>query len=148
MIEKKNYMAIVASLIILMVYYMAEMYYSKSYTKGTIGYNNFSPIAIIYGIIVIVFFISDIIKAKKNNDKKSEKLGKRVLLLTVGFYILGKFIVWYSEKDIGTISDSMRSTDFSICQVFRIIINSIVISYIISSSLKQKEKNNKDLTDK
>ncbi|MBR2290362.1 MAG: hypothetical protein IJ867_07290 [Clostridia bacterium] len=142
MLEKKNYMAIIASLVVLGVYYMGEMFYYKLYMKGSLGYQNFSPIAIIYAVIVIGVIVRNIFKAKKNEDSKSLKTGIRVLLITSAIYLAGKGIVISSEYGIEKITDSMMETDFTICQVFRIIINSIVISYLISSFLKPRENAN------
>ena len=138
MIENKNYMAIIVSLITLGVYYMLEMFYYKLYMKGSIGYNNFSPIAIVYGIIVITIIIISMYKAKKDGNKKQFELGKSVLILSPVLYIIGKGIIIYSEKGIDQISEEMLKTDFITSQVFRIIINSLIISYIISSIIKRK----------
>ena len=44
MIENKNYMAIIVSLITLGVYYMLEMFYYKLYMKGSIFFKNTTKI--------------------------------------------------------------------------------------------------------
>jgi len=139
MIENKDYMAIVVSTITMGIYFMFEYFYYKLYIKGSLGYQSFSPIAIIYGIVVIIFILKKMYDAKKTENEQKLKLSRRVLLLIVGLYITGKAVIIYSERGLDQISEEMMKTDFVTSQVFRIIINSLIISYVISTLLKRRE---------